>query len=105
MVAKEEGMMPQIFLHIDMVLAALVGNPKATLEKFMAEAEEGKQELLVLELALFCAVCSVQSEDLVDWARFARLLRCATIVPGPKPFEWPTPDEIAHWREVVLGPS
>jgi hypothetical protein len=98
-------MAPQAYLHIDMVLSALIGAPGAAIEKFMAEAEEGKHELLVLELALFCAVCSVESNDRVDWARFAKFLRCVTIVPSPKPFDWPSPEEIAHWREVVLGPN
>jgi len=94
---------PKAYLHIDMVLAALIGRQGAAIEKFMAEAEAGKQELMVFELALFCAVCSVQNNDHPDMARFARFLRCVTIVPSPKPFDWPGADEVAHWRDVVLG--
>lgn len=100
---KGEAVTPQAYLHIDMVLAVLIGKPGAGIERFMADAEEGKQKLLVLELALFYAVCSLRNDDRLDVARFARFLSCVTIVPSPKPFAWPTPDEIAHWREVVLG--
>jgi hypothetical protein len=58
-------MIPQIYLHIDMVLSALIAEPGAAVEKFMAEAEEGKHELLVFELAF--SAPSVPSRAMIVW--------------------------------------
>ncbi|HKD13605.1 MAG TPA: hypothetical protein VKE71_03580 [Candidatus Angelobacter sp.] len=93
------------FLHIDMVLAALIGREGATIERFIDAAERGEHQLAILELALYCALCSVQPDDRVNFPRFARLVQFSTIVQSPKPFDHPLDEEIAHWREVVLGPK
>jgi hypothetical protein len=45
----------------------------------------------------------VQPGDDVNFPRFARLLQVGQIVPSPKPFDPPTEEEIAHWRDVVFG--
>lgn len=91
------------YLHIDIVLAALIGPDNPTIERFISAAERGEQELAILELALYCAVCSLRSDDRLNLPQFARLLRFSKIVPSPKPFDLPTEEEIAHWRGVVLG--
>lgn len=93
------------FLHVDMVLAALIGREGSAIEGFITAGERGEHQLAILELALFYAVCSVQPDDRVNFARFARLLQCSGIVPSPKPFDPPNDEEIAHWRQVVLGPQ
>lgn len=91
------------FFHIDLVLAALIAPDGDAIERLIAEAEQGGEPVAILELALYYAICSVQSDDQLNFPRFARLLRCCQIVPSPKPFELPTLQEIAHWRSVALG--
>jgi|SRR5215469_10239455 len=92
-----------IFLHIDLILSALIGPEGAPIERFIADAKCGKQQLAILELALYCAVCSLQPGDQVNLPRFARLLQFGQIVQSPKPFNHPTQEEITHWRDVVFG--
>lgn len=91
------------YLHIDVVLAALIGSENSAIERFIGEAERGERELAILELALYCAVCSLRSDDRLNLPFFTRLLRFSKIVPSPKPFDPPTEEEIAHWRDVALG--
>lgn len=91
------------YLHIDVVLTTLIGPENPTIERFISAAERGEQELAILELALYCAICSLRSDDRLNLLRFTRLLRFSKIVPSPKPFDPPTEDEIAHWRDVALG--
>jgi hypothetical protein len=91
------------YLHIDLVLSALIGPEGAPIERFIAAAERGEHTLEILELALYCAWCSVKPEDHVNFPRFAKLLQIGQIVPSPKPFDPPTEEEIAHWRDVVFG--
>lgn len=91
------------YLHIDVVLAALIGPENPTVERFISAAERGEQELAILELSLYCALCSLRSDDRLNLPFFTRLLRFSKIVPSPKPFDPPTEEEIAHWREVALG--
>ena len=92
-----------IFLHIDLILSALIGPEGAPIERFIAEAERGEQQLAILELALYCAICSLRPEDQVNLPRFTRLLQFGQIVQSPKPFNHPSEEEIAHWRDVVFG--
>src|SRR5262245_12875247 len=95
-------------LAIDLVLGALIGPPGCAAEVIVDEAERGALTPVVLDLALFCAMCAVRPEDTVDHARFARLLRHAQLMasgsraPG-EPFTRPSDAEIEHWRDVVFG--
>lgn len=91
------------YLHIDMVLSALIGPENAAIEHFIAAAERGEYTLEILELALYCAWCSVRPGDDLKFSRFAKLLQVSQIVPSPKPFDAPTDEEIEHWRDVVFG--
>jgi hypothetical protein len=91
------------YLHIDLVLSALIGPEGAAIDHLIADAERGIHTLEILQLALYCAWCSVQPGDDVNFPRFARLLQVGQIVPSPKPFDPPTEEEIAHWRDVVFG--
>ena len=91
------------YLHIDLVLSALIGREGAAIERFIVAAERGEHTLEILELALYCAWCSVRPEDDLKLARFAKLLQIGQIIPSPKPFDPPTDEEIEHWRDVVFG--
>jgi len=92
----------QAFLHVDLVLAALIGDTGIA-DAIIARAERGEDELVTLELALYYTFCSVRNEDKVNLERFARLLRHLSIAPSPKPFEPPTAEDVEHWRAVALG--
>ena len=95
-------------LAIDVVLGALIGPPGTAAEMIIDRAEAGEWSPVLLDLALFCAMSSVRAGDVVDHARFARLLRHAQFAasgsrePGT-PFTPPSPEEIEHWRDVVFG--
>jgi hypothetical protein len=91
------------YLHIDLVLSALIGPEDAPIERFIAAAERGEYTLEIMELALYCAWCSVRPGDDLKFSRFAKLLQVSQIVPSPKPFDAPTDEEISHWRDVVFG--
>lgn len=91
------------YLHIDLVLAALIGPEGAAIEHLIAAGERGEYPLEILELALYCAWCSVRPGDDVKFSRFAKLLQVGQIIPSPKPFNPPTDEEIEHWRDVVFG--
>lgn len=97
-----------VMLAIDVVLGALIGPPGTAAERIIERAEAGEWTPVLLDLALFCAMSSVRPDDPVDHARFARLLRHAQLAasgsrePGT-PFTPPSPEEIAHWRDVVFG--
>lgn len=91
------------YLHIDLVLSALIGPEGAAIERFIDAAERGEHTLEILELALYCAWCSVRPGDDLKFSRFAKLLQVGQIIPSPKPFEPPTEEEIEHWRDVVFG--
>jgi hypothetical protein len=91
------------YLHIDLVLSALIGPEDAPINHLIAAAEHGEYTLEVLELALYCAWCSVRPGDELKFSRFAKLLQVGQILPSPKPFDPPTEEEIAHWRDVVFG--
>lgn len=95
-------------LAIDMVLGALIGPPDHPIETVIAQAEAGEWTPVLLDLALYCAMASVRPEDVVDHERFARLLRHVQFAASGSrqqgaPFDRPSPDEIAHWRDVVFG--
>ncbi|HEY6968134.1 MAG TPA: hypothetical protein VJA94_02930 [Candidatus Angelobacter sp.] len=81
----------------------MIGPEGASIERFIAEAERGERQLAILDLALYCAICSAHPDDRLNFSRFARLLQFSTIVQSPKPFDRPTDEEIAHWRDVVFG--
>jgi hypothetical protein len=97
-----------VILAIDIVLAALIGPPGNISEKVIARAESGEWQVMLLDLALYCAISSVRPGDDVDHARFARLLRHAvpqaslSRPPGGS-FDVPSDEEIEHWRDVALG--
>jgi hypothetical protein len=95
-------------LAIDIVLAALIGPPGCPAEGVIARAETGEWTPVLLDLAVFCAMSSVQPGDRVDHARFARLLRHAQVAASNSreagtSFAPPSPEEIEHWRDVALG--
>lgn len=94
---------PAQFLHVDMVLAALIASAGDSIEELIALVESQGGRFAILELALYYAVCCVEANDRVDMARFARLLQVSDIVPSPKPFDRPSVEEIANWRAAALG--
>jgi len=97
-----------VILGIDLVLGALIGPPGCAAERVIEGAERGEWSPVVIDLALFCAMSSVRAGDVIDHARFARLLRHAqpmasgSRAPGA-PFDLPSIEEIEHWRDVVFG--
>lgn len=95
--------MAQAYLHVDLILEALIGGETTAVDQLLDAAEEGKQELLILQNALFWAVCCVRPDDPIDFVRFARLLRCVQIMPAAGPIDWPSLEEVEHWRNVALG--
>jgi hypothetical protein len=100
--------MAREFLHVDLILAALIGPAGAPVERLIAEAERGQHDLEMLEIALYYSFCSLQAQDRLDHRRFVKLLRCARVVPGPessRPLEPPLAEEIARWRDAALNPS
>lgn len=98
---------PSVYLAIDLVLGALIGPPNAPVESTLLQAERGEVNLILLDTALYCAICSVHEGDNVNFTRFGRLLRHALIqssrLPGDPGLRTPTTDEIMHWREVALS--
>ncbi|MEO8702834.1 MAG: hypothetical protein ABI867_22510 [Kofleriaceae bacterium] len=97
-----------IVLGIDLVLGALIGPPGCPAEKIIERAEAGEWSPVVIDLALFCAMSSVRPGDVIDHARFARLLRYAMpMASGSRepnsPFAPPSAAEMEHWRDVVFG--
>jgi len=95
-------------LGIDLVLAALIGPPNHPIERVIEQVEAGVYTPVLIDLALYCAMSSIEPGDAVDHARFARLLRHAQPLASHgreqgTAFEPPGPDEIAHWRDVVFG--
>lgn len=94
--------MGQAYLHVDLILAALIGYNDGPGEAIAAAAERGEAQFLIQEMALYYALCSVQADDRLDFSRLCRLLRCASIVPCSHPFEHPGAAEIARWREAAL---
>jgi len=105
-VIPSEGKNPMVF-GIDLVVMALIGPPGCPVEPLIEQAAKGEMTPVVIDLALYAAMSSVQPSDHVDHARFARLLRYAEIQRSidrdTNAFSPPTPDEIAHWRAVALG--
>jgi len=97
-----------IILGIDLVLNVLIGPPGGPGDMVVARAEAGAWTPVIIDLALFCAMASVQPGDTIDHARFARLLRHAQFRPTRsrepgEPHAQPSQEEIAHWRDVVFG--
>jgi hypothetical protein len=97
-----------IVLAIDLVLAALIGPPGHPIERILDQVERGEYSPVLIDLALYCAMSSVQPGDVIDHARFARLLRHAhphasQSRPASGSFDPPSTDEIEHWRDVVFG--
>jgi len=92
-----------VYLHVDLILAALIGRDDKSLEKLVTEAERAEQQLMVLELGVYYAFCSLRSDDRPNFQRFCRLLQVARIAPSPRPFDPPDPEEIANWRAVASG--
>jgi hypothetical protein len=97
-----------VVLGIDLVLGALIGPPGCPAEKLIERAEAGEWSPIVIDLALFCAMASVRPGDVIDHARFARLLRLAMpMASGSREpysaFARPGDAEIEHWRDVVFG--
>ncbi len=104
--AAREVKSPEV-LGVDLVLMALIGPPGCPVEPLIEEAAKGEMTPVVIDLALYAAMSSVQPGDHVDHARFAKLLRYAEIQRSPdrdtNAFSPPKPEEIAHWRAVALG--
>lgn len=97
-----------IVLAIDLVLAALIGPPTHPIARIIDQCDAGEYTPILIDLALFCAMSSVQPGDEIDHVRFARLLRHAQPLashsrePGTA-FDPPSAEEIEHWRDVVFG--
>lgn len=96
-----------VVLGIDLVLGALIGPPGCPAEKLIERVERGEWSPVVIDLALFCAMSSVRPGDVIDHARFARLLRHAMpMASGAREpytaFAPPSDAEIEHWRDVVF---
>lgn len=93
------------YLNVDLILAALIGTEKDPVEHLLSAAERAEQQLMILEVALYYAFCCLRSDDRLNFPRFCRLLRATRVMPSPRPFEPPTMDEIAKWREEAFeGP-
>ena len=95
-------------LGIDLVLGALIGPPGCPAERLLEGIEAGQFTPVVIDLALYCAMSSVKPGDVVDHARFARLLRHAQPMASNSrepytAFNPPSEAEIEHWRDVVFG--
>ncbi len=95
-------------LAIDLVLGALIGPPGCPAERMLEQIERGEWSPVLLDLALFCAMSSVRPGDVIDHARFARLLRHAQPMASHSrepytAFAPPSDAEIEHWRDVVFG--
>ena len=93
------------YLNVDLILAAVIGAERDPVEHLLSAAEGGEQGLMILEIALYYAFCCVQSHDRLNLPRLCRLLSCARIVPSPRPFQPPTLEEIANWRQAALEGS
>ncbi len=91
------------FVHVDLILAALIAPIGDSIEDLIAEAEARGGRFAILELGLYYAVCCVEPDDRVNMARFARLLRVSDLVASPKPFDSPNPEDTANWRKAALG--
>jgi hypothetical protein len=97
-----------VVLGIDLVLGALIGPPGCPAERLLDRVEAGEWSPVVIDLALYCAMASVRPGDVIDHARFARLLRHAqpqaSLSREPNTaFAPPSEAEIEHWRDVVFG--
>jgi hypothetical protein len=95
-------------LGIDLVLGALIGPPGCAAERLIERAEAGDLSPIVVDLALYCAMASVRTGDVIDHARFARLLRHAQPMASQSrepyaAFAPPSTAEIERWRDVVFG--
>jgi hypothetical protein len=95
-------MAPDSFIHVDLVLAVLIAPKGDVVEDLISAAERAEESWAILEVALYYAFCCVESRDRLDLPRFCRLLKCVKIAPSPRPFEPPTLEEIARWREAAL---
>lgn len=101
--------MPQpVVLAIDLVLAALIGPPSHPINRIIDQFDDGEHTPILIDLALYCAMASVQPGDSIDHARFARLLRHAQPLASharepDTSFDPPSSAEIEHWRDVVFG--
>jgi hypothetical protein len=90
------------FLHVDLVLAALIGSDELW-NSIVAAIEHDKSQMVILEEALYCAFCSLTEHDHIDVQRFAKLLQCASIAASVRPFKPPAAESIARWRAAALG--
>jgi len=96
-------MAPDSYVHVDLILAALIAPSGEMIEELLCVAERGEGNWAMLEQALYYAFCCVESRDRLDLPRFCRLLKCIRIAPSPRPFARPSLEEIARWREAALG--
>ena len=95
-------------LAIDLVLGALIGPPGCPAERLLEQIERGEWSPVLIDLALYCAMSSVRPGDVIDHARFARLLRHAQPMASQSrepytAFTPPSDAEIERWRDVVFG--
>ena len=97
-----------VILSIDLVLNVLIGPPGGAGDMIVARAEAGDWTPVIVDLALYCAMSSVEPGDTIDHARLTRLLRHAQFTASQslaagEAFAPPSAAEIAHWRDVVFG--
>ena len=97
-----------MLLANDIVLSMLIETPGGSADKLLKRVEAGELTPVVMDASLFWAMSSVRASDTVQTGRMARLLRYARILPLDSEGEArghtvASPEEIEHWRSVVLG--
>lgn len=95
-------------LSIDII----TGNHRQSekIQQLIDRSATGQAYFLVLEFALYCALCSVNYNDRTNLPLLAELLKYSQIEPESSDYEgvagrnsWtPTQEEIRHWRSVAL---
>ena len=89
----------------DLVIAALIGPPGHPVEDIIARAAQGELTPVVFDASLYWAFSTVEAADVVQFSRFAELLRYTRIQAMERSGDgWalPTEDEKRHWRDVVF---
>ena len=99
-------------LAVDIILRAIIG-PSEAVHALLTRARNGEESFVMSDVALYCALKSVQRGDNINLALLAELLRYSHIDPDcPRDagtsgrVSWePGEDEIKHWRATALTPK
>jgi hypothetical protein len=102
--------MKKVLLATDAILRIVIGDKEGYLDELLKQASEGDVEIIIPQLALYCAFASVNEQDRVNPQRIAKLFKYAQLLPdtpeylGPQDREmWtPTEEEIDNWRKNAL---